>query len=114
MFKKYGLIILFFVALITFGILANCFLLCLKDYKYYSTGTYVEITGTVVEFMYVKRDNDGNGKVMYRKPKFLIEETGEYIVLNVKDVNIGETYTVKYYPNTKICGAVERIEEFPQ
>ena len=79
---------------------ANKFSLCCKDYKYFSTGTYIEATGTVIDFMYTKRDYDGTGEMMYSKPKFLIAETGEYIVLNTKDVSKGKTYTIRYYPNT--------------
>ena len=60
--------------------------------------------------MYIKRDYDGNGEVLYRKPKFFIVETGEYIVLNTKEVSKGKKYTIKYYPNTKICEVTEYIE----
>lgn len=111
--KKYGMIILFCISLIMIGLSASTFSLCCKDYKYFSSGTYIEVTGTVVEFMDIKRDYDGNGEIIYRKPKFLIVETGEYIVLNTKGVSIGQTYIIKYYPNTKICEVTEYIDILP-
>ena len=111
--KKYGMIILFFISLVMIGLSASKFSLCCKDYKYFSAGTCIEVTGTVVDFMEIKRDYDGNGEIIYRKPKFLIAETGEYIVLNTKEVSKGATYTIKYYPNTKICEVTEYMEILP-
>ena len=107
------MILLFFISLVMISFSANKFFLCCKDYKYFSTGTYIEVTGTVIDFMDIKRDYDGNGEIIYRKPKFLIAETGEYIVLNTKEVGKGETYTIKYYPNTKICEVTEYMEILP-
>ena len=43
------------------------------------------------------------------KPKFYLIEKNEYIVLNVKDVELGETYAIRFYPNTKICDVIEKI-----
>jgi len=111
--KKYGMIILFFISLVMCSLSASKFFLCCKDYKYFSTGTYIQVTGTVVDYMDIKRDYDGNGEVIYRKPKFFIAETGEYIVLNTKEVNKGKNYTIKYYPNTKICEVTECKEGSP-
>lgn len=113
LFKKYGFIVLFFISLGMLALSASKFSLCYRDYKYFSSGTHIETTGVVVDFTDVKRDYDGNGKLIYRKPKFLIVETNEYIVLNTKEVSIGKTYTIKYYPNTKICEVTEYIEALP-
>ena len=111
--KKYGMILLFFISLVICALSVSKFILCCKDYKYFSTGTYIEVTGTVVDYMDIKRDYDGNGEVVYRKPKFFIVETGEYIVFNTKEVNKEKKYTIKYYPNTKICEVTEYIEILP-
>lgn len=111
--KKYGMILLFFISLVICALSVSKFILCCKDYKYFSTGTYIEVTGTVVDYMDIKRDYDGNGEIVYRKPKFFIVETGEYIVFNTKEVNKGKKYTIKYYPNTKICEVTEYIEILP-
>ena len=111
--KKYGMILLFFISLVICALSVSKFILCCKDYKYFSTGTYIEVTGTVVDYMDIKRDYDGNGEVVYRKPKFFIVDTGEYIVFNTKEVNKGKKYTIKYYPHTKICEVTEYIEILP-
>lgn len=111
--KKYGMILLFFISLVICTLSVHTFILCCKDYKYFSTGTCIEATGTVVDYMYIKRDYDGNGEVVYRKPKFFIVETGEYIVLNTKEVSKGKKYTIKYYPNTRICEVTEYMEILP-
>jgi hypothetical protein len=83
---------------------------CIKDYKYVSNNEYLEADAEVVEFTYAKRDLDGNGQMTYAKPKFYIEETNEYIVLHVKDVEVGEKYRIRYLPNTKICEVLYHIE----
>ena len=107
------MILLFFISLVICTLSVSKFIPCCKDYKYFSTGTYIEVTGTVVDYMDIKRDYDGNGEVVYRKPKFFIVETGEYIVLNTKEVSKGKKYTIKYYPNTKICEVTEYMEILP-
>ena len=53
--------------------------------------------------------DDGSGRQENSKPKFYLIEKDEYIVLNVKDVELGETYIIRFYPNTKICEVIERI-----
>lgn len=111
--KKYGIVIVFFISLVMCSLSASKFFLCCKDYRYFSTGTYIEVTGTVVDYMDINRDYDGNGEIIYRKPKFFIAETGEYIVLNTKDVIKGEYYTIRYYPNTKICEVTECTDILP-
>ena len=60
--KKYGMILLFFISLVICALSVSKFILCCKDYKYFSTGTYIEVTGTVVDYMDIKRDYDGNKK----------------------------------------------------
>lgn len=110
--KKYGIIsLIFFVAFMIFIIFlcVDQFILCCKDFNLVINDTYFEYEATVVEFTHVQRDLDGNGEIRYRKPKFYIQEKDEYVVLNVKDVILGETYIIKYYPYTKI-GHVEKIE----
>lgn len=111
--KKHGMIILFSFSLVMCSLSASKLFLCCKDYQYFSRGTYIEATGTVVDYMNIHRDYDGNGEVIYRKPKFVIVETGEYIILNTKKASKGKTYTIKYYPNTKICEVTECKEVSP-
>ena len=101
--KKYAIVFLAFISVIMLGLSLKIFIPCCKDYKYFASGTYIEQTATVVEFTYVKRDDHGTGEIMYRNPKFQITETGEHIILHTKNVSVGETYTIRYYPNTKIC-----------
>ena len=79
---------------------------CIRDYDFAKNNTFVEETLTVIEFTKVERDLDGNGQISYSKPKFYIHEKDEYIILHTKDVEIGKTYRVRYYPNTKIIGRV--------
>ena len=77
-----------------------------KDFHLAAHNEYVEDIATVVEFTDVYFDADGNGQTHYSKPKFYIPEKDEYVVLYVADVEIGEEYRIRYYPNTKICEAV--------
>lgn len=105
--KKYGMVILFFLSFVMCILSTTKFSLCCKDYEYFSTGTCIEEIGVVVDYMHIKRDYDGNGEMIYAKPKFFIAKTGEYIVLNAKGTNIGKKYAIKYYPNTRICEVTE-------
>ncbi len=43
------------------------------------------------------------------KPKFYLIDKDEYIVLNIKNVELNEIYIIRYYPNTKIGEVVEKI-----
>lgn len=43
------------------------------------------------------------------KPKFYLIDKDEYIVLNMKNVELNEIYIIRYYPNTKIGEVVEKI-----
>ncbi len=100
---------------------ANNFVLCCKDYEYVSNDTYIEATATVIEFTASREDYDGNGITVYYKPKFYLKETGEQIVLyvqgvaignniyHVRGVELGETYIIRFYPNTKICDVIKKV-----
>lgn len=97
----FSVILLFFVSLTTWN-----FVLCCKDYNYVINGTYIEAEAEVIEFTSIIKDTDGNGSVEYRKPKFYISETNEYLVLYTKNVEVGKTYIIRYYPNTRICEVI--------
>ena len=110
--KKYGIILLIICSCITFTFSALCtseFKLCCKDYDYVSNNKYIEKKAKVIEFTVTRFDYDGNGRQENSKPKFYLIENDEYIVLNVKNVELGETYIIRFYPNTKICDVVEKI-----
>ena len=97
------LLLVFFVSIYRFGY-------CIKDYNFAKNNTFMEETLTVIEFTNVERDLDGNGRISYSEPKFYIHGKDEYIVLYTQDVEIGKTYRVRYYPNTKICEILYCIE----
>lgn len=80
---------------------------CCKDYPFVSSGTYIEIEGKVIDFKKIERDYDGNGQLIYSDPEFYVADEDRYIILNVSDVEVGHTYLLRYYPNTKICEVVE-------
>jgi len=110
--KKYGVVLLIVCSCISFilsTLCANKFTLCCKDYNYISNNTYIEEKAKVVEFTISCFDYDGSGKQENSKPKFYLIEKDEYIVLNVKNVELGETYIIRFYPNTKICDVIEKI-----
>ena len=110
--KKNGIILLILSSCISLALsvlCANTFSLCCKDYKYVSNNTYLEEKAKVVEFTVSRFDYDGNGRQVNNKPKFYLIDKNEYIVLNVKDVELGETYIIRFYPNTKICDVIEKI-----
>ena len=88
---------------------ASKFTLCCKDYNYVSNNTYIEEKAKVVEFTVSRIDYDGNGMQRNSKPKFYLIEKDEYIVLNVKDVEVGKIYIIRFYPNTKICDVIKKI-----
>ncbi len=104
--KKHGIPL--FIVTITFLVFmiaftAKDFILCCKDYNLVTSEAYIEVKAEMIEYTSVKKDSDGNGLIIYRKPKFYIPEENKYIILYTKDVEIGKTYTIRYYPNTKIC-----------
>ena len=110
--KKYGIILLIVCSCITFAFSALCvskFTLCCKDYNYVANNTYIEEKAMVVEFTVSRFDYDGSVRQENSKPKFYLIEKDEYIVLNVKDVELGETYIIRFYPNTKICDVIEKV-----
>lgn len=111
--KPYGLVKLAAVVVVfVFFVAVSClnFVRCCRDYRYVTNDTYVEEKAKVVEFTYSKRDYDGNGQIINAKPKFLIVDKGEYIILNAKNVDVGKTYIIRYYPNTRICEIVQEIQ----
>ena len=111
--KKNGVILLIISLGFTSAFIALCasvFTLCCKDYNYVSNNTYIEEKAEVVEFTASRIDYDGSGREEKRKPKFYLIEKDEYIILNVKDVEIGEIYIVRFYPNTKICDVIKKVE----
>lgn len=85
------------------------FIRCCQDYQYVSGNTYCEEKAKVVTFTYSRKDYDGNGQMINAKPKFFLIDKEEYIVLNAKDVEIGKTYIIRYYPNTKICDVIGEV-----
>ena len=110
--KKYGIVLLIVCSCISFALSALCaskFSLCCKDNYYVSNNTYIEEKAKVVEFTVSRIDYDGSGRLENSKPKFYLIEKHEYIVLNVKDVELGETYIIRFYPNTKICDVIKKI-----
>ena len=110
--KKYGIILLIVCSCVSFALSTLCaskFGLCCKDYNYVVNNTYIEEKARVVEFTASRFDHDGSGRQENSKPKFHLIEKDEYIVLNVKDVELGETYIIRFYPNTKICDVIEKI-----
>jgi hypothetical protein len=110
--KKNGIILLILSSCISLALSVLCastFSLCCKDYKYVSNNTYLEEKAKVVEFTVSRFDYDGSGRQEHRKPKFYLVEKEEYIVLNVIGVEVGETYIIRFYPNTKICDVIEKI-----
>ncbi len=110
--RKYGVILLVFFTCSSLLLTALCshkFILCCKDYPYVMGNTYIEEKATVIEFTYSKFDYDGSGRVENRRPKFYLLEKDEYIVLPVINVEVGETYLIRYYPNTLICEIINKI-----
>lgn len=110
--KKYGvvgLVLLSVILALVTALSAHHFILCCKDYSYVSDNTYIEAKAEMIEYTSVEKDSDGNGLVVYRKPKFFLPERNEYIVLYTKDVEVGETYLIRYYPNTRICEIVDKV-----
>ena len=83
---------------------------CIKDYNFVKNNTFREENLTAVEFTYVRGDPDGNGKTEYSAPKFYVKDKNEYIVLNIRDVEIGKTYRIRFLPNTGICEILYCIE----
>ena len=87
------------------------FIPCVQDYKIVKENSFLEDDALMVEFTYVREDLDGNGQRNYAKPKFYIESKNEYVILKVKDVEIGKKYRIRYYPHTKICEILYCVEE---
>lgn len=110
--KKYGIIKLIACSCVTLFSSALCvsnFSKCCKDYEYVAHNTYIQEKAKVVEFTESYIDYDGNGRRVNSKPRFYLIDKDEYIVLYTKDVEIGEIYIIRFYPNTKICDIIEKI-----
>lgn len=84
-----------------------------KDIEYMNRGEFIEIEGRIEEFAYKKRDLDGNGQLIQKNPRVFVFSTQQYIVVkmdNVDNIEIGETYKIRYLPNTKIAEVIEKVE----
>lgn len=111
--KQYGVILLIICSCISLALSSLFtvkFVACCKDYRYVSNNTYMEEKATVVAFTYSRIHYDGNGRRENSSPKFYLIEKDEYIVLHAKDVEVGQTYLIRFYPNTKICQVVEEVQ----
>ena len=86
------------------------FLQCCKDYQYVVGGLFEEERAMVITCTYAKKDLDGNGQIINAKPKFLLVDRNETVVLYAQGVEIGKTYRIRYLPNTKICEVVRCLE----
>lgn len=96
-----------FLVLVYFG---QTFINCCKDYKYVRNDTYIEVEAEVIRYTYVKRANwESTEDYVVEDPLFYIAETDEYIILDVKNVKVGKTYLIRFYPNSRICEIVEEI-----
>ena len=99
--KKYGAVA---TAALLFTSILSLYLIipCIKDYSLVSNSEFLEEEAIAVEFTYINRDPDGTGETQYSKPKFYIISKDKYVVLNIANIEIGKTYRIRYYPNTKI------------
>ncbi len=88
---------------------AKHFIECYRDLSYVTNETYIEEECKVIEYTRIERDLDGNGLTSYNDPKLYVIDKDEYIILHLQSVEVGETYLIRYYPNTKICEVVEKI-----
>ena len=102
-------------AFIVFGILFIFtfstieFIFCCKDYYYVSNNTYIETTGKVIEFTHVSNPYETGTQKSYSNPKFYLSEYDSYIILRTINVEVGETYLIRFHPNTRICEIVEKL-----
>ncbi len=110
--RKYGsvLLVVSVCALLLFVFLTTKhFIECYRDLSYVTSETYIEEECKVIEYTRIERDLDGNGQISYNDPKLHVIDTDEYIILHLQGVEVGGTYLIRYYPNTKICEVIERI-----
>ena len=111
--QKYGLIKLVAVSviLLVFFVFSGAnFIRCCNDYHYVANGLFEEEKAKVLGFTYSKKDYAGNGQTINAKPKFYLIDQNEIIVLYAKDVEVGKTYLIRYYPNTKICEVLQEVQ----
>lgn len=110
--SKYKLIQLLALAtlcLLMIALSSVNFVRCCKDYRYVAKDSYEEDKAKVLDFKYSKKDYDGNGEIINAVPKFWLIDHNEIVVLHAKNVEIGKTYLIRYYPNTKICEVVQEV-----
>lgn len=103
---RFGLLVIpAFLVLVYFG---QTFINCCKDYKYVKNDTYIEAEAEVIRYTYFSRANwESTEDYIFEDPLFYIAETDEYIILDAKNVKIGKTYLIRFYPNTRIYEIVE-------
>ncbi len=95
--EKHKLVFEIFARCIYFTLVIGGFLLivlpCIKDLPAIINDDYSYVTGEIVSVA----TDDGNRKEV----KIRENKTGEeiYIVINYKEINIGQEYTIKYLPN---------------
>ena len=110
--KKYGILLFILCMAFCFRLLcgmAGILYDCCIDYHYVSSNTYEEAQATVVGFNYTTKHSDGNGEIENSQPIFHLIEGNKTVVLYASDVELNETYLIRYYPNTKICEVIEHI-----
>ena len=110
--KKFGVVLFIFSLLVLLFFETSStvlFVRCCNDYSYVSNHTYEEERAKVIEYTYIENDPDYRDKKYYLKPKFYLIDKDEYIILYTKNVIIGETYLIRYYPNTKLCNVIEKL-----
>ena len=78
------------------------------DYAYLKSNSPIKNEGRVIEFTHAV--GDGDLTVTYSRPLILMEGTNDQVILNVikaeAKLNIGQTYTFVYLPNTGIAEVV--------
>lgn len=88
----------------------NIFIKCCKNFTYVINNTYIEEKTKVVEYTTTSSFGyDGIDEQENSKPKFYLIDKDDYIVLNAKNVELGEIYIIRFYLNTKICEVIEKI-----
>lgn len=84
------------------------FTFCAKDYELVKNDAFMEETLEMIEFTETYRDD---GYISYSCPKFYNREKDEYIILYTTDVEVGKTYRIRYYPNTRICEILYCVDD---
>jgi len=98
------------ILLVVFLLSMNEFGIYIADYKYVKNKTYEEDVATLIGF---KRKNETlSGAVGLFEPIFYLEEENKEITFKgrVRDMNVGQAYLIRYWPNTKLFFVVEELE----